>query len=460
MQKLLKLLEHKNLYKYGVAAVLVIVPLYPKFPLFNVPGTYVAIRAEDLLLAVIASVVLFYFLRNNPQNFFEDSLNRAILIFLGVGLLSVLSGIFLTQTVSPHLALLHWARRVEYFVPFFFAFLAIRKGVNPLFFAEVLFIVAFAVFVYGWGQAHAGFPVISTQNEEFSKGLALRYIPGARLHSTFAGHYDLSAFLLFVFSVMFAIFFAIKNWGYKLLLLLAVLAPSFWLMIKTESRVSFVAYLIGVSIVLLLIRKKLFILPFLVISILLMATVGGLGDRYLYTLNVYKEKIMNMNKLMLHPGMVYAQEEAPLRQSSEKTVESTSAPIIEDRSTSIRLNVEWPRAIRAFEKNPLLGTGFSSIGLATDNDYLRLLGETGLVGFISFSLIMIRMFARFGRVFRKGFPLNSDNAFVAGFMGGALAFLINATFIDVFEASKVAITFWTLAGVAVGIVPVKTEKNG
>jgi len=61
------------------------------------------------------------------------------------------------------------------------------------------------------------------------------------------------------------------------------------------------------------------------------------------------------------------------------------------RSTDIRLKVEWPRAIKAFLKNPLLGTGYSSITLATDNDYLRMLGETGILGTLAFLAIILEI---------------------------------------------------------------------
>ena len=52
MQKLLP--RFNTLSKYLIAAVLIIVPLFPKFPLINVPGTYVAIRFEDVILALLA----------------------------------------------------------------------------------------------------------------------------------------------------------------------------------------------------------------------------------------------------------------------------------------------------------------------------------------------------------------------------------------------------------------------
>lgn len=446
-----------TILKYGVAAILLVVPLYPKFPLFNIPGTYVAVRAEDFLIAALGIFWIAYLIRNGFRDFLKNPLNRAIVLFLGVGLLSVVSAILLTKTVSFHLAVLHWARRVEYIIPFFVAVAAMktRKGANHIFFAESLFIVSVIAFVYGLGQVYAEFPVISTQNEEFAKGLALRYVSGARIYSTFAGHYDLAAFLVLVFPLAFAFLFISKNWIYRIAIFLGVISPAFWLLMRTESRVSFFAYLLAVVVTLLLIRRRLFIIPFVLISFVLMVTASGLGERYLYTINIYKQKIMELNLLNMSRDIVWAQEEkvsAPVRLENKAAEGKILEPVIEDRSTSIRLKVEWPRAIRAFAKNPLLGTGYSSMGLATDNDYLRLLGEVGLAGFLAFFLVLTRLFSELGHIFRKGLELDFDMAFAAGFIGGAVGLLLNATFIDVFEASKVAIVFWTLAGIAVGIV--------
>jgi hypothetical protein len=47
---------------------------------------------------------------------------------------------------------------------------------------------------------------------------------------------------------------------------------------------------------------------------------------------------------------------------------------------------------------------------------------------------------------------------IVGISGAILGVLINATFIDVFEASKVAFVFWILMGILVKLVSMKTEK--
>ena len=76
-----KLLPRFNtVSKYLIAAVLIIVPLFPKFPLIKVPGTYVAVRFEDLLLSILAVLTLVKILPNF-KSFFKDTIVQAFLIF-------------------------------------------------------------------------------------------------------------------------------------------------------------------------------------------------------------------------------------------------------------------------------------------------------------------------------------------------------------------------------------------
>lgn len=446
MRKLWPKLTVSSILKYGTAALLLVVPLYPKFPVFSVPGTYVAIRAEDFLVSVLSVFWFIYFLKSDKREFFKDKLNIAIFLFIWVGLLSLLSAFFITKTAPVHIGLLHWARRVEYILPMFIALAAVRTGTNPRFLLTCLFISVFLAFVYGFGQMHFSWPVISTQNEEYAKGIALRWIPGARLHSTFSGHYDLAAFLLIVFPLSAAFLFTIKTNFKRLAMLFFVMIPSFWLLLQTEARVSFLAYLVAVSFTLVFIRKKAYLLPFILLSFVGMFVLSDLGERYMRTIDVYWKKVPMVNQLNLFsPPPVFAVEAGTV--------------VVEDRSTSIRLNVEWPRALRAFAKNPLLGTGYSSISLATDNDYLRLLGEVGLLGALAFFLVIARLVIKLREHLANNRVLDLGSAIVGGFMGSLIGILLNATFIDIFEASKVAIVFWTLAGIALSQVKRRIIEN-
>src|SRR3990172_6481923 len=58
-----------NLLKYLTAAILLVIPLYPKFPLINIPGTYVSIRFEDFVIA-LGGLVLVKLIYSDYRNFF------------------------------------------------------------------------------------------------------------------------------------------------------------------------------------------------------------------------------------------------------------------------------------------------------------------------------------------------------------------------------------------------------
>lgn len=464
MRKLFNQFNLLTVLKYCLAALLVVVPLYPKFPIFNVPGTYVAVRAEDFLIALIGLLWLGVAFKRGFTNFFKDKLNLAILIFFAAGLLSSLSSIYLTRTAPPHIVFLHWARRIEYLIPFFASVTLVKSLPRAKFLTFALFTATFFVFAFGLGQVYAKFPVISTQNEEYSKGLALQWVPGARLHSTFAGHYDLAAFLVILLPISAALFWHYKKLKNKILFLMFSILPAFWLMLRAESRVSFASFLFGVAVSLWLIKKKIYIVPVIALCILSAVFFTDLGVRYKNSLQTYWQRITNTQKInfrLVQPAFAQTLTPAVPERTRNKQTESAKPQIpniFEDRSTAIRLNVEWPRALRAFAKNPILGTGYSSITLATDNDYLRLLGETGLVGTLAFLLVILRLLQKLVAYVRNT-KRDWKYYYICGFTGGFLGLLLNATFIDVFEASKVAIIFWALAGIAVGLVERKKRSE-
>jgi hypothetical protein len=118
-----------------------------------------------------------------------------------------------------------------------------------------------------------------------------------------------------------------------------------------------------------------------------------------------------------------------------------------DISCATRLEVEWPRAIVAFRSNMILGTGPSSITEATDNDILRWLGETGLAGtllFVTIIFLICRYAFKLARLDRQ------KRTLFYGFIFGVIALIVNAMYVDIFEASKMAYNFWLVAGMIVG----------
>lgn len=430
MQKLLSWRE--KLLKYGALAILITVPLYPKFPFFRIPGTYVAIRLEDFLIFFVALIWIIGIVPTY-KNFFKDKITKAFIIFGLVSLLSLISGIFLTQTVTWHIGFFHWLRRIEYFMAFFIGFAAIKRKSDIQLFVKTLGLVILVATIYGASQRYFNGPIITTQNNEYSKGIALRYTPGAHIASTFAGHYDLATFLVLVMPILFTSFFVTKMKDLKYLFGLASLG-GLWLLVVSISRISIVSYLLGVSLALILIKKYKALAVVIALSVIFFLFSPDLVGRYY--------KLIHLGAQRMAIPEVFAKEQAQV------------VPKLEDRSTSIRLNVEWPRAIRAFMKNPLLGTGFSSITLATDSHYLRLLGELGILGFVAFFIIIIRIGKHFLMIISGQLKTDENGAFLAGVIGAFPAVLLNAVFIDVFEASKFATIFWLIIGFSWAVVKI------
>ena len=224
---------------------------------------------------------------------------------------------------------------------------------------------------------------------------------------------------------------------------------------NTASRISLASYLIAICISLFLIKKYKAMVVVVIASLVLSGFSTSLFARYKSLIDVYVQKIKNVKIVEAKFFELKVSAQEAVLPAVTKAIAPTAVPkpILEDRSTSIRFNVEWPRAIRAFMKNPLIGTGYSSIGLASDNDYLRLLAEVGILGFLGFILIMVRILL----IFTSGLPLPENFSgvklgFVVGVIGGLFGTLLNAVFIDVFEASKFATIFWLLIGLAVYMV--------
>ena len=122
---------------------------------------------------------------------------------------------------------------------------------------------------------------------------------------------------------------------------------------------------------------------------------------------------------------------------------------------AIRFDTLWPNAMKGFWRSPLLGSGYGMLTKgeamtvfteadSTDNNYLRTLGETGILGFVTFYGAIVWTGWQAGRsVMRK---YGQEQWLQLGFVGATLGVLINALYIDVFAASKVAFTFWMMYG--------------
>ncbi|MDP3758121.1 MAG: O-antigen ligase family protein, partial [Candidatus Daviesbacteria bacterium] len=410
MQKLLSI--YQNTLFYLILFLFAFIPLYPKFPLFNVTGTFVAVRMEDIFigLAILLWGVYLY-LSGQLRSFFKDKLMQAILLFFFIGAVSSFSAIFLTHTVIPHIGLLHFFRRVEFLLLLPIVVSVVRTKRQFILILITLGLTILIVNGYALGQQYLDWPVISTTNSEFSKGLILHLTPGARVNSTFAGHYDLAVFLAMAIVIMTALFFAVKKRLKIPVLLLGLL--SLGVLIMTAARLSFVAAFLGIIAALIFTKKTRYLLLILGVIVIISVYPSQLRDRLVSTVTInllaqgqrYEGKTDDQkvrSKLNIPTLAVQTSSESALTSqfsssSGQIATDITPGEPIDTtqlgvyRSFQIRYKVEWPRAITALEKNPLLGTGYSSLDIATDNDFLRSLGEVGILGTTAFVLVLVEI---------------------------------------------------------------------
>ncbi|NOY15045.1 MAG: hypothetical protein GXP43_02400 [bacterium] len=494
------------LYFWGLL-ILVFIPLYPKFPLFSLPGTYVAVRLEDFVILAAAILIIPRLFRLLSSQTHRNHVIAPVCLFLFIGLIAALKSIFVYQITPAHLTLLHYFRRVEYFIPLFF-FLIIplnRSGFKKYLLA--IFTTTFLVDVYAFGQKVWQWPVISTMNEEFSKGILLKLTWLARVSSTFAGHYDLAIFLVVILNLALGFYLTFIRASKAKAVFWLWWFFTFYILVLTASRVSIATFFITIPLFLLFNRKIKLAVVVLSLALLISLQSNNLNQRFYSllpapvqiklaqlktTVKTNKQQIISFsfsltqkpsfqtisptptptpaprpplalnNRRLTHqlpkpktfqPAANQNQSPAspssqPIASPSGQTATAaahfafpTPEPIAAAaaRSSQIRFKVEWPRAIRAFAKNPLIGTGYASLGLATDNDYLRLLGETGMLGFVAFFLIIINLTYL---IIKK----NRLTPLTLAFFTGLASFLLAAFFIDAFESSKIAYYFWALFG--------------
>lgn len=523
--------------------LLAFVPLYPKLPFLDVKNTWVYVRAEDFVVVFVLLIWIFLIIRKKIS--LRTPLTMPILLFWIIGGLATVHGILLifpeTANVFPNVAFLSFLRRIEYISLFFISYSGMKDKRFLSYVILTLVTTLFLVSAYGFGQKYLGFPAYLTMNEEFAKGEAIRLSALSRVPSTFAGHYDLAAYLVLVIPILVSLIFGFRNWIVRAILMVSI-SFGLILLFMTVSRVSFFVLLISLGLVLFFQKKKLVIFSLPIVAILFFVFLSftpALLERFGNTIKevdvlvdasngevightkvvpaayfenklVLQRTFQNRNTLdastdtrsdrilatysailpfeKIPPSVVLiVPPNAPTGENlpqgtgyinlhlspvtkrlknffyeSKQTSETGKAFVFQgnflikrasayDLSFTTRFQGEWPNAIKAFKRNILFGSGYGSISLAIDNNYLRILGEVGLFGFAAFLVIFISV----GVYIQKILPHVESpvaRSFVLGFTAGVVGLALNALFIDVFEASKVAFLLWLLTGVTLGVL--------
>ena len=504
-----------NFMRFGSLFLLVFIPLYPKFPLIDIWQTWVFIRVEDLLVTFLGLFFVIETMRRTTN--IRSPLTVPIIVYWTIGGVSVVHSLIrfvpLYQDLFGHLVVLHYMRRIEYMLLFFIVFTSIRSVREAKQYVMAFLIALTGVVAYGFAQWKFGWCAFLTMNQEFAKGECLSGAP--RISSTFAGHYDLGAYLVLAIAIAGSMFLGISGIRRKIIyFILGTL--SFGLLLLTESRISFFAALFSVFLLLLMHKKKWLLVPLIIAGVAGIILASGLSDRFGKTFRIepvvydvrtntpialiadFKhmkivQDVLNaaeikktvdpsaptptpFEELPLGTGFLdvpYVYRENPIPQPLDpKLLYSGEHPnvtalarnyvikptVIYDISFTTRSQGQWPKAIEAFKRNIWIGSGYSAADIAVDNNYLRILAETGIIGFGSYFLLFaIVLLIVHQTVRKKSTPF--IKAFMIGMGAGIIGLMVNAVLIDVFEASKLAFVLWSLIGVTVGMYAVGVPEK-
>ncbi|MBU0974155.1 O-antigen ligase family protein [Patescibacteria group bacterium] len=502
------------------------IPLFPKVPLFDIlPGYIVRVRAEDFLVIFTALVWLkqAFFKKDKIKNKSEwnTSYFWLVIAYAIVGLTSIILGTILLQTIPTQLlhigkSSLHFFRYMEYFALFFFLYSSVKTKQHIKIILLTLVITVIGIIGYGYGQQYLHFPLYSTMNREYSKGVTLYLQDNARPQSTFAGHYDLGAYLVIVLPIIFALSLSLtkilpaktnilqKRFLQSVLHLTHLFGA--WMLVSSGSKTALAAYLMGILIVLFINLRKMSSfkqklkwsgVALVSLIICLSLAITFFGQKTELALISIAQQNSTANKIIAKiPGIKIQQDlsdptrpddlygeghefvtKTVIDEAGNKTQVVVAQKSIWSKnalkygiSMGIRLDTLWPQAINGLINNPLFGNGYATLSKlengqyveadSTDNNFLRTLGETGILGFITFYGLIIYILRIIYQNSKNSDPLIAT--LNIGLTGSVIGLLINAGYIDVFASSKVAYTFWAFVGIGAksGLLNSKTiTKN-
>jgi len=268
--------------------------------------------------------------------------------------------------------------------------------------------------------------MVHVHNDNLSWATSWHYDHDMRVNGTMLhlGSNELAAFYVVALLVSAGLLLSLRDLQWRLFFLLST-GLAAWGVIYSYSRSAYLAALVGAALMGLLRSLKLTLVLLLFLLAAPLFLPASVLDRF---------------------GMI----------NSEQTQT--------DESTERRLEL-WTVAWERFQENPVLGTGYRSFpklnryNMDTHNNYLKVLCELGLFGFLAFLGLFVHGF-RQGWLLSRQSPTPFARGLGMGVMAASLGLLVLNFFGD--RASYLAVTcfFWTWQGMAARILRAVRYEGG
>jgi len=372
--------------------------LSPELKLAEIPQRAVVVRIDDILLGVVFFTWLAKMAINKELGLLKSTpLNRPIAIYVLVCILATARGIS-TGRIGLPASSFYILKYVEYFMLYFMFVNNIRSKEQVKRFITILLVTCAIVCVYAWLHIGTGMRV------------------GAPFEGPNPEANTLAGYLLFMMAIILGLLLYSKKvttqfWLGALLCLAIV--PFFY----TLSRGAWLG-LVPMCFVLIILTKKRKLAVAGILVLLLVVSPFIIPE-------MVKGRIMST----FIPGKEYE-------------VLGTRVPL--EPSASARIEM-WKRALKKWMNRPLLGLGITGVGIV-DSQYVRVIGELGIIGFGIFIWLLVAIFRGGLGVFRS----TEDEyiqALSVGFLAGFVGLLIQALTANTFIIVRIMEPFWFLAAV-------------
>ncbi|RJR21279.1 MAG: hypothetical protein C4581_02270 [Nitrospiraceae bacterium] len=387
--------------------------LSPEIGIGGVPGREVVIRVDDLLLLVIffswISKMAIHkelgLLRSNP-------LVRPILAYVFIAVLATLFGA-LQGHVNIKSAFFYVLKYIEYFLLFFMVANNLRDMGQVRKYVFLLLLVCLIVSIYAWYLKLSGFERVAAPFD-ISEGEEANTLGG---------------YLLFMMAIAIGIIVYCRslNLLMPLLLFLGLIVPPFLFTLSRGSWLGFFPMLI--TIVALTKRARLVLVAGLLLIIALLPVVIPQS---------VKQRI----------DVTFA---------SGKTYNVLGKDVTIAESGSLRID-KWIRIMHLWTERPFLGYGVTGLGIV-DAQYPRVLGETGIMGFIAYMWIMAIIFIK-GKQTLDRVEEGWAKGLTLGFLGGFAGLLVQALTASTFIIVRIMEPFCFLAAIVIMLPEIGAAPEG
>jgi hypothetical protein len=396
-------------------AALLVLPLYPKIGLLEVPNTYIPVRIDDLVIAVVGAVWLVSLAAERRRPEMPRWITIGVAAWIGAGFIGLLVGVFAFKTVAPFTALGFWAKPVEYVLLGAVAFDLVRTGrVSLSLVIRVALVAAGIVIGYGLLERVGIVPHLP--------GIVP---PPGVVTSTFGDLHELAGYVGIVALLLAAIAHRAPRRAYKWLAVAGVVSCGA-IMYFTAVRTEYLA--LGMCLAVLATWRPA----------RSPAIVGLIAMAVLFASPVIVTQVDAILTQVLGTSVLPAEPDVNV------TTRYTDATF--SYSWNERFNVKWPAFFASAMRDPIFGVGPSAATEAADGYYMRIFVEAGLVGLAAF----LGLLAAIGLALWRGVRAAAATALARPV---AIAVLLSTVFvtavsvlIDTWIASRVMELYWPLLG--------------